>query len=164
MNESQSLGENPAATWTMRDIDDITFARMLAKVAHCVAIARRGINKFEPLLASVILRGENCAYVVGGVTERIEPPVHMPMWVRTEVRPIGGVRYVVVFMRFFAYVGPPEKGTPTYSVVVGRFIPWHERLTRWGGSLPHTIAQRLRGIAERVWRKESGGSEPPLSF
>jgi hypothetical protein len=116
--------------WTMRKIDPKLFGRMIAKIAHCTAIAYMGPRKFKPLLKETILEGKNIPHYVGSATDRTPEPVPMKTWARVEIRKIRNKKYVVVFFRLFAYVKAEqsEKGTPVYSVVVGEFIPWWDRL------------------------------------
>lgn len=118
--------------WIMRKVSMKLFARMIAKTAHCTAVAFCGLTKFKPLLKEIILKGENVPYYVGCATDRTPPPIPMKTWARVEIRKIGNKKYVVVFLRLFAYVKAEqsEKGTPIYSVVVGEFIPWWARLAR----------------------------------
>src|SRR5215472_8584980 len=113
-------------------------------MAHAMVVAEHGLKKFEPLLPDVILRGKDCAYLVGCATNRIEPPVPMKNWARSEIRQIGADRFIVIFLRLFAYIGPPDKGTPTYSIIVGKFIPWWARLARWSKALPRRIEKKFR--------------------
>jgi hypothetical protein len=121
--------------WTMRKIDTKSFGRMIAKVAHCTAIAFIGLAKFKPLLSETILEGKNIPHYVGCATDRTPEPVPMKTWARVEIRKIRKRRYVVVFIRLFAYVKAEqsEKGTPVYCVVMGEFIPWWARLARYMG-------------------------------
>jgi hypothetical protein len=94
------------------------FLRMLAKIAHGMAVADYGIDGFRPLLIDVILKGDPSApYFVGCATDKIPPSVPMKTWARTEVRSIGSKKYVVAFFRLFAYLG-----TPVYTVVVGERV------------------------------------------
>jgi HNH endonuclease len=127
--------------WVMRQIDMHIFGRMIAKVAHCTAIGLIGFSKFKPLLKEAILEGKNVPYFVGCATDRTPPPIGMKTWARIEIRKIRTRRYVVVFLRLFAYVKAEqsEKGTPVYSVVVGEFIPWWARLGRYIGWPPRSI-------------------------
>jgi HNH endonuclease len=119
--------------WVIRQIDMQLFGRMIAKVAHCTAVGFLGISKFKPLLKEAILEGKYVPYFVGCATDRTPPPIGMKTWVRVEIRKIRTKKYVVVFLRLFSYVkaDQSEKGTPVYSVVVGKFIPWWRRLARW---------------------------------
>lgn len=55
--------------------DSLMFARMLAKIALGVAVARFGLNAFEPTVRNFILNNPNeCGYWVGGFsgTQRVE--------------------------------------------------------------------------------------------
>jgi hypothetical protein len=123
-----------ASSVIKREIDPFKFGRMLAKVAHGIAVAELGSHAFKPKLGNVILKGDCVPYFVGCASDKTPPPVPMKTWVRVEIREIRGKKYVTVFLRLFAYVGATvnetEKGTPTYSVIVGEFLPWRSRLTR----------------------------------
>jgi hypothetical protein len=139
--KKQRLAKKGVKTpWTMRQIDMKTFGRMIAKVSHCTAVGFIGISKFKPLLKEVILEGKNVPYFVGCATDRTPAPVGMKTWARVEIRKIHSRKYVVVFLRLFAYVRAEQsdKGTPVYCVVVGEFIPWWERLGHCIGWYPRS--------------------------
>jgi hypothetical protein len=94
----------------------LAFARMLAKIAHSFAVARMGINKFNPLLLDLILgRTEVVTHLVGGDLD--PPPAVTDYGHSLDLRPecrVGGRTFVVATVRLFAQFGAPQ-----YYVVVG---------------------------------------------
>jgi hypothetical protein len=107
------------------DMNLITFGRMIAKVAHCTAVAHYGIGSFRPWLIPAILDGASIPFLVGCATERLPDAVGIKTWARPEIRRIprrGRKQYVAVFFRLYAYIG-----TPTYTAIAGEFIPWWRR-------------------------------------
>ena len=132
--------------WVKKQIEPFAFARMLAKTAHCTAVAEYGVNGFIPLLKDAILEGKGIPYYVGCAQTRTPPPYPMKNWARIEIKNVSNTKYVVVFLRLFAYVqaeDAPEIGTPIYSVVVGEFIPWWARLARYIGWPQHSSDRTL---------------------
>jgi hypothetical protein len=99
-------------------VGPLNFARMLAKIAHCYAIARYGVNSFEPLLPPLILgRIEWGQFLVGGDASA-EPPDQADVLhdvYRMDCRRDNGPSFLGVAIRLFAMMGMPR-----YHVVVGR--------------------------------------------
>jgi hypothetical protein len=102
------------------------FARMIAKIAHAFTVADQGLNKFRPLLPSVIVgaQTDNLADFIGG--DMIIPPaietlhrLHLEVgWVEgVDYAKYGlpnDVQFLIVHVRLFANLA-----TPQYHVVVG---------------------------------------------
>jgi hypothetical protein len=90
------------------------FLRLLAKMAHGFAVAELGQPSFDPVLREFIrdmpLRAANW---IGGDLENPprEPALHR---IGIHFEQVGTVRYVVVTIRLFCFLG-----TPQYHVVVG---------------------------------------------
>lgn len=100
-----------------------TFARGLAKIAYCNAVAHYGLDGFRPLALPDIILGRypNIPYFVG--SDRDEPPPPDPSGVLhtitfTEVA-IGRLQYSTLRFRLFAHSGTEANGMPVYEVVVG---------------------------------------------
>jgi hypothetical protein len=99
-------------------IDNLAFARMLAKIAHCYAVARCGADSFEPMLPPLILgKISSAQYFVGGDLS-IEPPDQSHLlhdMYPVDCRRDNGPVYLGVALRLFAMIGMPR-----YHIVVGR--------------------------------------------
>jgi hypothetical protein len=105
----------------------IVFARMLAKIAHALAVARLGLDSFKPFLPSLILgENENAAYLIGGAAPPTDPLPAMPYSDRTHHHTLtltmmsspGKPDLIVVTVRLFLHIG-----SPTYWVIVGEPLP-----------------------------------------
>jgi len=95
------------------------FFRLIAKVAHCFAVAVRGYGTFKPYLPDVILGSEpHIPYFVGGETSSL-PPGAMKHELHLEEAERGGKRLLIARVRLFANIGTPENATPAYYAVVG---------------------------------------------
>jgi hypothetical protein len=93
------------------------FARMLAKIALGVAVARFGLNAFEPTVRNFILNNPNeCGYWVGGFsgTQRVESG-YWGHRIHTYTKQAGADTFIVVEIQLFA-----EFVAPSNYVVVGR--------------------------------------------
>ncbi len=97
--------------------DNQMLTRMLAKIAHSFAVAELGLDKFKPLLVSLITRGDiSRMNLVGGddaLNDGQRPSVALHELALGYQR-INGTVYVVARIRLFA-----SSGGPFYSVVVG---------------------------------------------
>lgn len=105
-------------------INNITFARAIAKIAFCNAIARLGLGGFRHLvLPDLILGRYPCVpYFVG--SDLSEPPPPNPRNVRHAIEIATansryGMRLLIASIRLFAHSGTREHGMPIYRVVVG---------------------------------------------
>jgi hypothetical protein len=101
-------------TYSFRHVPE-QFARTLAKIGHCYAVATFGLDAFQPLAVDTALgRTKNLTYVVGGSFD-IEPAVpdagHL---LNAEIATDGFVSQITVGIRLFA-----SAATPSYHVVVG---------------------------------------------
>jgi hypothetical protein len=96
--------------------NDLTFSRMLAKIAHSYAVASLGLGSFRPLLPDTILgRSKTAAYLVGGDTSG--PAIQLPSMLHDVVLQdcvSSGHVYTLAGIQLFAFVGMPR-----YHVVVG---------------------------------------------
>jgi hypothetical protein len=92
------------------------YMRMLAKIAHCYAVAEFGLDNFTPLLVPIIRSQQVNAidHFVGGFTTILPavPGVHHELNHSTPI--IHGVRYLMVRIRLFAHLG-----APIYLIVAG---------------------------------------------
>jgi hypothetical protein len=100
-----------------------TFARAIAKIAYCHAVAQFGLGGFRPLiLPDAILGGSPCiAFLVGSDVKDPAPP-HAPEFLHVIQHTnltYRRWRLLTVRMRLFAHCGTPDNGMPVYEVVVG---------------------------------------------
>ena len=102
------------------------FARVLAKIAHTMAVARLGLDSFKPDLPGIILgTDENAAYLIGGAAPPTEP-LDLPVGTRTTLHNLsltmmgseGKPLIIVATVRLFTFTG-----SPTYWVIVGEAGP-----------------------------------------
>ena len=98
----------------------LTFARMLAKIAHSYAVALLGLDSFRPYLRDLILgRSTTGPYLVSGDPRPLEMQTNTLHRVYREDCIRGGVNYVLVAIQLFAFMGMPR-----YHVVVGERHGW----------------------------------------
>ena len=93
------------------------FARMLAKIALGVAVARFGLNAFEPTVRNFIVNNTNeCGYWVGGFagTQRLESG-YWAHRIHVYTRQVREDTFIIVEIQLFA-----EFAMPSNYVVVGR--------------------------------------------
>ncbi len=136
-----ALGEN---AFIHNEFAHTPFLRMLAKIAHGIAVAELGLDGFEPYLPPLILgeRDDLQLHLVGGGDGRLPykmgAPIHQVSYGIYEVS--GAVErsdLCIVDIRLFS-----AHGTPVYSVLTGRVtMPLHEREAR-GLPAPSRIAVR----------------------
>jgi hypothetical protein len=89
------------------------FPRMLAKIAHCAAVATFGIDELEPFLLPII-RGdmrEMSRFI--GSQHKIDPPARPGRAYQVEMRITHSGHYLAL-IRFFTYWA-----TPTYLAYAG---------------------------------------------
>ena len=106
-------------------VDVNQFARALAKIAYCQAVARFNIDGFRRLALPDLIFGKysGISYFVGSTTSPLPPPpeprgsqhriITFDHWFN------GGMRLLIARIRLFADSGTAEHGTPIYTVVVG---------------------------------------------
>jgi len=106
------------------EINNITFARSIAKIAHCGAVAKYGLTGFRSLVLPDIILGRYACppYFVGSDPD--PPPPPYPRTVRHTIEiatatECGGLRLLVASVRLFAHSGTAEHGMPIYRVVIG---------------------------------------------
>jgi hypothetical protein len=93
--------------------------RMLAKIAHALAVAELGLDGFEHKLPALILGDDLslAAYLVGDYAAPFpmpkRPPNHQVAW---GITPYGADWNIFVRIRLFSV----HPGVPAYSVIVGR--------------------------------------------
>lgn len=99
--------------------DSRMFARMLAKIALGLAVARLGLQGYEPLVRDLILNGSQRGGLVGGYagTGRIEPKTDDFHTMRLIFNDGVPGAFIIAEIRLFA-----EFGGPTNYVVVGRWL------------------------------------------
>lgn len=104
------------------DVD--SHARLLAKVAHCIAVGHLGMNGFEPWLPPLILGTDPfLSHLVGGISHS-EEACHVLHEVKYDVVPHGAEFLVQVTLRLFAQFGGPHHlviaGRTTQAMLDGR--------------------------------------------
>jgi hypothetical protein len=122
----------------------LVFARLLAKIAHAMAVALLGVNSFVHYLPRIILgEDDDAALLVGGAEPPTEPLPRTPNSSRkthhhdimvTIMSAPGKPDIVVAKIRLFLHIG-----TPTYWVIVG------EALSAAKERLKDKNADRARG-------------------
>ena len=106
-----------------RGIDYSTYARALAKIAYCQAVANIGFGEFRSLATTDIILGRypNVPYFVGSRVS--DPPAPQPDNVlhatQVEFLTIDRIQLIRVRLRLFASSGAGRNGLPLYEVIVG---------------------------------------------
>lgn len=100
-------------------INQLAFARMLAKIAHCYIAAVYGTDSFRPMLRDLILGSDqNAPYLVGGDGSGVplveQPNVLHDIYRQDCLNLAVGKPLVLVSIRLFAFMGMPR-----YQIVVG---------------------------------------------
>jgi len=107
----------------------IVFVRMLAKIAHALAVARLGLDSFRPYLPPLVLGDDSRAgWMVGAAAPPTKPlpafttpagqfTTHHNLSLTVMGSP-GRPDVVVTTIRLFLHIG-----TPTYYVIVGEALP-----------------------------------------
>ncbi len=99
------------------------YARGIAKIAYCDAVARFGLHKFRRLvLPDLILGRYPCIpYFVGCRLDDPPPPTAREVLHAITLGPqvINGIRLHVSSIRLFANSGVEDHGPPVYEVVIG---------------------------------------------
>ena len=123
-------------------VDYSTFARALAKIAYCQAVANIGFREFRSLATTDIILGRypNVPYFVGSRIGDPPPPLSDNVLHATDVSflTIDRIKLIRVRLRLFASSGTGRNGTPLYEVIVG--APKEGLITRRGCAQP-TLAQ-----------------------
>jgi hypothetical protein len=95
-------------------IKPVTFARLLAKIAHSYAIAETGFGSFRPLVTNLILgKTDTLSQWVGGEWD-IPPATQAAFELKKYPLSANGKNYLMVNVRLFSFYE-----TPQYHVVVG---------------------------------------------
>lgn len=125
------LNNTSATALNVGEIDYLKFARFLAKIGHCAAIAQYGINQLLPFTTGLILGDTRRAYLVG-TNDNDTPATSTTRWqVRPRVHLATGI--VVVDIRLFS-----DLGAPTYHVVAGMIS--HSQSNGCGAQRPPMFA------------------------
>jgi hypothetical protein len=139
------------AGWKVGAFDAFAFARMLAKIGHCLAATQFALDNFSPLTLDFIFgRANNLSYVVGGSLED-EAPASSVHWLRLRDHYdlTSGRRFVVAHIRLFACLG-----APTYHVAVGE-VPWESKLP----GMTNLSKFEARKMAQRPTRSDSSAHD-----
>jgi hypothetical protein len=124
MLDLQDDAPDPLVHIASGEINNITFARAIAKIAFCGAVAKHGITGFRPLgLPDIILGRYACVpHFVGSDPDPPPPPHPRRMRHAIEIATAterSGLRLLVAAVRLFAHSGTAEHGMPVYRVIVG---------------------------------------------
>lgn len=110
----------PSPHFTMGRIEILPLAKLIAKIAHGMAVLDHGHMAFQPLLRDFIRNGKSrvqaCHFVGSSRTTEAREGLHRIDW-RWE--PIRGVEHLIYEVTLFAFAG-----MPVYEVVVGTEPPW----------------------------------------
>jgi len=104
-------------------MDQDQFARAVAKIAYCEAIARFGLNGFErtTIVDFILGRYPFSQFLVGGTPQEVDPP--MPKKVDHAILLIDAPQetgsIVIGQVRLFANTGTSTHGMPWYLVILG---------------------------------------------
>ena len=96
-------------------------ARMLAKVAHCMAIATFGPDKFESVVIPIIIDGSpSWPYFVGGFTDAFKKPETPPhtFGLIGDLNTGIGSNISIAHIKLFSHTPI----MPRYKVMTGRFV------------------------------------------
>lgn len=104
-------------------IDGRTFARAIAKIAHCHAVSELGLNSFRPFLPEVILGTDpRLSYMIGAEPELLPPAPYRGHYLGWRECFVRGRKLIVVRLRLFPHIGAQggsDVGPPVYLAVVG---------------------------------------------
>jgi hypothetical protein len=100
-----------------------TFARAIARISFCQAVAQLGLDGFNHLDLPGLILGTypNIPHYVG-VTRDIPPPPderRITHKVELQMYNVANCRYWLVSLRLFAHSGYKENGMPIYRTIVG---------------------------------------------
>ncbi len=113
--------------WIPATTNPLTFSRMLAKIAHALAVGRLGVDSFVPYLPPLILgKDDNAAHLIGGAEPPTDPLPRTPYNEKTHHHTLTFAQFsspgrpdlLAVTVRLFLHVG-----SPTYWVIVGEPLP-----------------------------------------
>jgi len=103
-------------------IDHHRFARAIAKIAYCQAVAQLGLDRCRrSVLRDVVLgKNPNVPYYVGCKLEEPPPPAHRDVLhaIQIATQWAHGRLFLMVTVRLFANSGIEKHGSPIYKIVV----------------------------------------------
>jgi HNH endonuclease len=99
------------------------FSRLLAKIAHCYAVAEYGLETFRPLLCDFILgRNKNQAHYIGGsditLLDQIVDGKRATHLQQLGIYSVGNRHFLCAMLQLFSTIG-----FPVYWIVVGDPTP-----------------------------------------
>jgi hypothetical protein len=104
-------------------VDTNQFARAIAKIGYCQAVALFGLDGFRRLVLPDLVLGKyrGISQFVGSELSNPPPPEPSGRQHRVDVFDlwVNGMRLLVARVRLFADSGTKEHGTPIYTVIVG---------------------------------------------
>jgi hypothetical protein len=105
-------------------INYTAFARGLARISYCQAVAHLGLDAFDPLNLPALILGKypHVPHYVGVPREDPPPPEPQGCLHRIDIEPvpIGGEDHWLVSLRFFAHSSFEQHGMPIYKTIVGK--------------------------------------------
>jgi hypothetical protein len=115
-----AMGEIPFPEFR---INHERFARGIAKIAYCQAVATLGLHNFRHLVLPDLILGcyPNIPYFVGCKLDDPPPPAERSVShvLQVGVEKVNSILLVVGTVRLFANSGVEDHGPPVYEVVVG---------------------------------------------
>lgn len=105
------------ASFASMSLDVLSFSRLLAKVAHCLAVRQYGAN-FTPFLTDIILndRGYNFRKFIRSVDNTPPEPIDTSTRHRFEICEANVLNFRLIICRLTLF---ENLGAPTYDIVVG---------------------------------------------
>jgi hypothetical protein len=104
-------------------INYATFARAIARIAFCQAVAKFGLEGFDHLDTPDLILGRYpyISHYVGVARDNPPPPDPRYVTHRVDIQPysLPNRVYWMVSVRLFAHSGYKENGMPIYRVIVG---------------------------------------------
>jgi hypothetical protein len=118
--ESNEKGtEPPWPVYIEREASYWMLQRMIAKIAHGMAVWTFGLDNFRPYLMDIILGKDlsECYYLLGGVPAA-KPPGRTPYEMQIVKATVGTTRnQILVSVRLFS-----DLGAPIYTAIVGEYL------------------------------------------
>ena len=100
-----------------------TFARAIARIAYCQAVANMGLDGFNRLHLPELILGTypNIPYYVGVMRDIPPPPDarNVSHKIELQIFKAADQQYWLASVRLFAHSGYRETGMPIYRVIVG---------------------------------------------
>ena len=125
IRETLNLGDGDFAELPFAEfrIDHERYARAIAKIAYCQAVAFYGLHGFRRLVLPDLILGHypNIPYFVGSPLVDPQPPTNPKIKhvVNISIVERSGQRLILGEVRLFSNSGTVDHGSPTYQVICG---------------------------------------------